>query len=233
MDPCEFYAQNWQAVINQKVLLWSYKTITKISGLLEINEHNCLNFEFAKKVMSRFLFTFFFQGRDMMFDTNAYARYSLAHYERDQDGLGFLLNLIRDSHPQLCSDVTRTSITQSFQLPTFTDTISIWDYISKCQVYFQEVKPGNWTQIYVLQLVHDQVGADLRLKTAADHLQDKIGVFKHGDGSVPDEYTLKYLARTIMDCYGPNELNRLSQPLRKTNIRSVIVSPVIKQMQTR
>ena len=35
-----------------------------------------------------------------------------------------------------------------------------------------------------------------------------------------------------MDCYEPNGRDRLSQPLCKTNIRSVIVPPVIKQMQT-
>ena len=36
-----------------------------------------------------------------------------------------------------------------------------------------------------------------------------------------------------MDCYEPNERDRLSQPLHQTNIRSVIVPPVIKRMQTR
>ena len=112
-DPCVFFDSVRQEVLVQKILLLPYEHITKLTGLLEINENNCDNYSAAKKTMSRFLYNFFFQGCDTMFDGNDYAHNSLSVYAIDQDGLTFLEDLIRDSHPQLRTEVHRASITDA------------------------------------------------------------------------------------------------------------------------
>ena len=93
-----------QEVITHKVLLRAYDMITKMSGLLEINEENCDNYKSARKVVSRYLYIFFAQDKDNMFNANAYARNGLLNYEREQDGLAFLYGLIKDH----CTDLQST-----------------------------------------------------------------------------------------------------------------------------
>ena len=100
-DPRQFYTDVRQYLQPHKVLLCAYNGITTTSGLLEITANNCLNFKAARKVMSRFLYNFFYQGRDNMFDNNAYAYNSLVAYEKEQNGLGFLCKLIKASHQEL------------------------------------------------------------------------------------------------------------------------------------
>ena len=65
-----------------------------------------------------------------MFDFNSYAQNSLINYEMKQNGLGFLEDLISDSHSELRTDVHRSSIMDTFTLPTFAEDISIWQYIN-------------------------------------------------------------------------------------------------------
>ena len=224
-DPRNFYTQIRQTLLTYQVLLRAYVAITKTTGLLEINAYNCQNYDSAKLVMSRFLYIFFFHGRDTMFDNNNYARFSLVNYEEHQDGLSFLLNLIRECHPKLRSDVNRSSITKTLELPKFEDTITIWEYIAKCQIYIKDVQPSNCTQVDVLRIVQEQISKDPRFKTAAEHLQAKISILKNGDGSVPNEYTLKNLTQTIMECYELNDREHLSQP-RRTNRIAIIDTPL-------
>ena len=158
-DPRDFYKDVRQEVIPHKVLLRAYDTITKISGLLEINAWNCDNYESAKKVMSRYLYIFFAQGKDTMFDANAYARNSLVNYEREQDGLSFLHSLIKDHHTDLRSTVHRANITDAYTLPKFDDDLSLWKYIHMMQIYFKEVNK-HATQVDILRLIHAQLFRD-------------------------------------------------------------------------
>ena len=95
-----------------------------------------------------------------MFDNNNYACFSLVNYEEHQDGLSFLLNLIHECHPKLRSDVNRSSTTKALELPTFKDTITIWEYIAKCQIYIKDVQPSNCTQVDVLCIVKEQINKD-------------------------------------------------------------------------
>ena len=212
-----------------KVLLRANNFITKNSGLLDIDPHNCENYANDKVVMSRFLFLFFFNGWDIMFDSNSYARNSLINYETEQNGLGFLEDLIRDSHPELRTDVHRSSITDAFTLPTFTEDISVWQYINQMQIHFKEVNKTT-PQINILRLIHDQLKLDSRFKTASEHLQDKISKYKSGNGFVPPEYRLNKIARTIMDQYSLREWEKLSEPRQKT-IRAVEIN--VSRMSTR
>ena len=163
--------------------------------------------------MSRFLFIFFFHGQDIMFNSNSYARNSLINYETEQNGLGFLEDLIRDSHPKLRTDVHRSSITDAFTLPTFTEDISIWQYINQMQIHFKKLNKTT-PQIDILRLIHDQLKIDLRFKTASEHLQDKISKYKSGNGF---QYSLR-------------EREKLSEPPQKT-IRAVELN--VSRMSTR
>ena len=122
-----------------KVLLQVYKTITQAEGMLEITPWNCKNYEAASKVMSWFLYIFFFHGQKNIFDCNQYAIQSLINYEAEQDGVGFLHDLIRDYQPNLWASVHRSNITNAFKLPEFDNTISVWEYINKMKIYFKEV----------------------------------------------------------------------------------------------
>ena len=181
--------------------------------------------------MSRFLYIFFFRGRDTMFDNNNYARFSLVNYEEHQDGLTFLLNLIRERHPKLWSDVNHSSISKALELPRFEDTITIWEYIAKCQIYIKDVQPSNCTQVDVLRIVQEQISKDPRFKIASDHLQAQISTLKNGDGSVPHEYNLKNLTQTIMECYELNDRERLSQPRRTARIAAFDTPVEIQRVQ--
>ena len=230
-DPRNFYTQIRQTLLTYQVLLRAYVAITKTTGLLEITEDNCQNYHSAKLVMSRFLYIFFFHGRDTMFDNNNYARFSLVNYEEHQDGLSFLLNLIRECHPKLRSDVNRSSISKALELPTFEDTITIWEFIAKCQIYIKDVQPSNCTQVDVLRIVQEQISKDPRFKIASDHLQSKISTLKNGDGSVPHEYNLKNLTQTIMECYELNDRERLSQPLRAPRVAALDTPIEIQRVQ--
>lgn len=136
-----------------------------------------------------------------MFDNNNYARFSLVNYEEHQDGLSFFMNLICDSHPKLQSNVNRSSITKALKLLTFLDTITIWEYSTKCQIYIKDIQLSNCTQVDVLRIVQEQISKDPHFKIASDRLQEKISTLKNGDVSVPTEYTLKNLLQTIMECY--------------------------------
>ena len=230
-DPRNFYTQIRQTLLAYQVLLRAYVAITKTNGLLEITEDNCQNYHSAKLVMSRFLYIFFFHGRDTMFDNNNYARFSLVNYEEHQDGLTFLLNLIRERHPKLRSDVNRSSISKALELPRFEDTITIWEYIAKCQIYIKDVQPSNCTQVDVLRIVQEQISKDPRFKIASDHLQAQISTLKNGNGSVPPEYNLKNLTQTIMECYELNDRERLSQPRRPARIAAFETPVEIQRVQ--
>ena len=228
-DPREFYRDVRQTVMVQKVLLRAYDSITKTSGLLEIDPYNCENYINARTVMSRFLFIFFFHGRDIMFDANSYAKNSLINYETEQNGLSFLEDLIRDSHPELRTEVHRSSITDAFTLPTFAADISLWQYINQMQIHFKEVNKST-PQIDILRLIHDQLKIDPRFKTASEHLQDNISKYKSGNGFVPPEYRLNKIARTIMDQYSLSERQKLSEPRQKT-VRALELN--VSRMSTR
>ena len=180
-------------------------------NVLEINNWNCKNYESAKKAMCRYLFIFFAQGKDMMFDANMYARNSLVNYERDQDGLSFLHSLIKDHHTDLCSTIHRANITDAYTLPKFNDDMSIWKYSNMMQIYFKEVNTQA-TQVDSLCLIHDQLRWDLQFTKATEHLQVRISENKTGNGSVPEEYSLKAIAKIIMDLYDPLEQGKLSEP---------------------
>ena len=164
-----------------------------------------------------------------MFDSNSYARESLINYETEQNGLGFLEDLIRDSHPELRTDVHTSSITDAFTLPTFAAEISIWQYINRMQIHFKEVNKTT-PQLDILRLIHDQLKLDERFKTASEHLQKQISEYKSGNGFVPPEYRLNKIARTIMDQYNLKDRQRLSEPRRQT-VRSLELS--VSRMNTR
>ena len=225
VDPRIFFDAVRQEVLVQKILLRPYEDITKTTGLLEINAHNCDNFQEAKKTMSRFLYNFFFQGRDTMFDGNDYAHNSLSVYAIDQDGLTFLEDLIRDSHPQLRTEVHRASITNAFKLPEFTDDISVWKYITLMQIYCKEVN-RHISQVDILRLIHDQLLPDERFKRAVEHLQERISEHKSGNGMVPAEYRLKSIAQTIMTLYPPKKRQALSQTRQQLGLTSRMINAV-------
>ena len=165
-----------------------------------------------------------------MFDANAYARNSLVNYERDQDGLSFLHSLIKDHHTDLRSTVHRANITDAYTLPKFDDDISMWKYIQHMQIYFTEVNKQA-TQVDILRLIYDQLFWDPRFTKAAEHLQRRISENKTGNGSVPEEYRLKDIARTIMDLYDPSERGKLSEPRQPS--RSGANTMQINRMRTR
>ena len=229
-DPRDFYKEVRQEVIPHKVLLRAYDMITRNSGILEINNWNCDNYESARKVMSRYLYIFFVQGKDTMFDANAYARNSLVNYERDQDGLSFLYSLIKDHHTDLCSTVHRANITDAYTLPNFDDDMSLWRYIHMMQIYFKEVNKQA-TQVDILRLIHAQLCKDPRFTKAAEHLQGVISEHKTGNGSVPEEYRLKDIACTIMDQYDPSEREKLSESRRPSRFGTNTMQ--INRMRTR
>ena len=226
-DPRAFYSHVRTVVLVHKVLLRAYKTITQADGLLEITPRNCENYSAASKVMARFLYIFFFHGRENMFDGNEYASQSLTTYEADQDGVAFLYDLIRDYQPNLRASVHRSNITDAFKLPEFHDTISVWEYINKMKIYFKEVN-ATAKQVDILRLIYDQLIRDPRFATAATKIQDKISEYKACNGFVPEEYTLSRIARTIMDMYDSSEREGLSQPRRRT-IRQLEL-PLIDQI---
>ena len=93
--------------------------------MLKINEWNCDKYHAAKKVISRFLYIFFFHRRNSMFDGNQYATKSLTNYEAEKDGISFLMDLIRDYQPNLRASVHWFNITDTFKLPEFHDHISV------------------------------------------------------------------------------------------------------------
>ena len=144
-----------------------------------------------------------------MFDANQYAKHSLLTYKTDQDGLGFLCNLICDIHPELRATVHRSNITDAFQLPLFDDYISIWEYLNKMQIYFREVNT-KVPQVDILRLIHDQLRVDPRFTTAAEHIESKIEDHKTGNGFVPPEFHVNNIARTIMDMYDMKQREMLS-----------------------
>ena len=192
-DPRAFYSHVRTVVLVHKVLLRAYKTITQADGLLEITPRNCENYTAASKVMARFLYIFFFHGRENMFDGNQYASQSLTTYETDQDGVAFLYDLIRDYQPNLRASVHRSNITDAFKLPEFHDTISVWEYINKMKIYFKEVN-STAKQVDILCLIYDQLIRDPRFATAATKIQDKISKYKACNGFVPEDCTLSRIA---------------------------------------
>ena len=165
-----------------------------------------------------------------MFDANAYARNSLVNYERNQDGLSFLHSLIKDHHTDLRSTAHRANITDAYTLPKFDDEVSIWKYINLMQIYFTEVNKQS-TQVDILRLIHAQLCRDPRFTKAAESLQTRISEYKTGNGSVPEEYRLKDIARTIMDMYDPSDREKLSEPRRPP--RFGVNTMQINRMRTR
>ena len=228
-DPRNFYQHVRTVVMIHKVLLRPYKTITKEYGLLEIKRWNCGNYETAQKLMSRFLYIFFFHGRDLMFDANQYTKHSLLTYETEQDGLGFLRNLIHNSHPELRATVHRSNITDAFQLPIFDDYISIWEYLNKMQIYFREVNT-KVPQVDILRLIHDQLRMEPWFTTATEHIESKIKDHKTGNGFVPPEFHVNNIAWTDMDMYDMKQHETLSEPQRE-KITALDV-PIIHQIQS-
>ena len=143
--------------------------------------------------MSLFLFIFFFHVQEIMFDAILYAKHSLINYETEQNEVGFLMDLIRDSHPELRSEVHLASITDAFTLPTFDNDISVWKYINCMQIHFKEVNKTT-PQIDSLSLIHGQLRQDEHFKTATDHLQKCIRKYKSRNGFMPLEYRLNKIA---------------------------------------
>ena len=139
-----------------------------------------------------------------MFKSNQYTSQSLINYEAEQDGVGFLHNLIRDYQPNLRVSVHHSNITDAFKLPEVDDSISVWEYVDKMKIYFKEVNCMA-KHIDILQLIYDQLVRDPRFTTAASNVQDKISEYKSGNGFVPEEFTLSRIARTIMDMYDSSE----------------------------
>ena len=77
------------------------------------------------------------------------------------------------------------------------------------QIYFKEVNKQA-TQVDILCLIHDHICRDPQFTKAAEHLQVRISENKTGNGSVPEEYCLKDIAKTIMDQYDPSERENFS-----------------------
>ena len=235
-DPKQFYTAIRQQVLPYNVLLLPYDHITTKSGLLAINKGNCDNYHTIASVMSSFLYNFFFQGKENMFDNHEYAKNSLTTYESDQNGIGFLRSLIRDRHPALRKDAIQTNITDHYSLPTFPETETFWGYILKLETYVTDVK-RDMDQIDILRLIHDQLIKDPRFSRAATHLQEKIDKFREGNGSLPDRYTLKNVAITIMDLYDPQDKQRLSLPLRPVvqaiDVPTISINRAMTRSQTR
>ena len=225
-DPRQFYTDVRQYLQPHKVLLRAYNDITTTSGLLKITADNCLNFESAGKVMSRFLYNFFYQGRDNMFDNNAYAYNSLVAYGKEQNGLGFLFELIKASHQELRVDATQSNITELYTLPKYLESESVWTYVQKLEVYVQEVMQ-NMSQVDVLRLIYDQLKLDMRFKTANGRIEEIISKYKHGAGSVPPEYRLNNILQTIMGMYPLKEKQRLSLPRRPGATAHMVDAPTI------
>ena len=135
-----------------------------------------------------------------MFDNNAYAYNSLVAYEKEQNGLGFLFELIKASHQELRVDTTQSNITEMYTLPKYLETKSVWTYVQKLEVYVQEVTK-NMSQVDVLRLIYDQLKVDMHFRMATNRIEEIISKHKHGAGSVPPEYRLKNVLQTIMGMY--------------------------------
>ena len=76
-----FYGSIQTTVQLYNVLLLPYDHITKTSGLLQITNENSENYNAVLGVMSSFLYNFFYNGKDTMFDNHDYARHSITSYE--------------------------------------------------------------------------------------------------------------------------------------------------------
>ena len=222
VDPRGFYTDLRNNCAKYNVLLLQYTDITTSSGLLEITQSNSVNFETAKNISSRFLYDVFNHGRDTMFDDNLYALSLLTTFAHEQDGLGFLHNLIREHHKNLRKGVTKSNITQACQLPQLSKHENVVTYIEELKIYVQDVAQ-HLTQLEILQLVTDQLETDSRFTSVANHFKEKTSIFMQNDTRFLDsQYSLINIARTIMSFYKPEERNQLLKP--RSNFNSLVTN---------
>ena len=113
-------------------------------------------------------------------------------------------SLIRERHPAMRMNAIQTNITDHYQLPTFLDTKTFWNYIRCMETYVTDVK-SNMDQIDILRLVQDQLRGDPHFDRAASHLQNKIDKHREGNRSFLERYMLCNLVITVMDLYNSKE----------------------------
>ena len=147
-----------------------------------------------------------------MFDDNLYALSLLDTFAHEQDGIGFLHNLIREHHKNLRKGVTKSNITQACQLPQLSNHKNVVSYIEALKIYVQDVAM-TLTQLEILQLVTDQLETDTRFASVANHFKEKTAIFMQNETKFLDtQYSLINIARTIMSFYKPEERNQLLKP---------------------
>ena len=130
-DIKQFYNSFQNRLFDFNILLRPYEQITHEGGLESITKMNCLNYESARNLMSRTLFSYFEDNKDTIFEYYSDPVHIFDAFKLNMDGLGFLKELLTEIHPNLKAPTTDCSPTKPrFEkynnIHTFINAFVIW-----------------------------------------------------------------------------------------------------------
>ena len=195
-DPREFYESLRIRVQSYGILLKQYMQLSKDESITIINENNCRNFKNAYKEMTNAMFALVHEHREAWFGTNPKLDL-IWHYDKNQDGFGFLKQILADSHPNLM-EITKTETMDKPRLRQFSTWFGFMNAYRKF-IDFEKLSPANrnYTDEEHASNILKEISEIDIFAAAKQYIEQEMLLLQKKNAIFPEELKLHQIALTV------------------------------------
>ena len=195
-DPREFYEVLRIRMEAYGVFIKPYLQLSKDEDIAVINENNCRNYKNAHSEISKSIFSIMYTNKDDWFGSNPKVDL-LNYYLKERDGLGFLKEILVDSHPNLMK-ITKTQTMDKPRLRQYSTWFGFMNDYRKF-IDFEQLSPAKriYTDEEHLSNILKEISDIEGFAAAKQHLEQEMLLLEKKNAVFPDELKLNKVALTI------------------------------------
>jgi hypothetical protein len=197
-NPKPFYETLRSKLASYHVLITQWKDIRTESDIPYLTSANSRNADDANIAMSNIIFNTLLDNRKSWFKGNTYHRSLLTHYQHNNDGFGFLREVITEHHPRLRTKAK----SETRDKPRLRHDSNWYTYVNKYieWVEFESTSEANrtYTPSEHVSNILTEMEKHSQYRTAVDKLKHQMQQIDDDIIVFPKELELRHIALTVM-----------------------------------
>ena len=215
----DFYSALRLELSSYNIPLVDWNNILSVDKTVDLDDTCTGNYYSAKKVMARALYKFLDNHKETIFDATTHFAYELDTYTGSLDGFQFLASILKVVHPKFRESAFHSSGGFGAVPPTFSDDMSIFQFLRKCTEYF-EARPLDPLQHTLY--VKDQISKDKRFKDVTYTLANDLRPFMNSNGFLPSHLCVDHIHEYLTSHLSQQELMDITKPRNGISVKQVI-----------
>jgi hypothetical protein len=187
------------------ILITPWNQIRHDTDIAFLNDSNSKNSELANIEMSKAVYNLCHEFRKTWFKSHNYTRSLLQYYQRDNNGFGFLAEVIKDFHPRL----RNKSRSETRDKPRLRHDSNWYSYVNKYieWVDFEATSEAKrtYTRNEHVSNILLEMHRHSQYQIAVDKIKDQMQKIDDGIMEFPPDLELRKIALTVMS-YIPREI---------------------------